>query len=110
MNEYNVKAQSPLEYIPHSGDYATDYTTPGNFIGTIVNIFLGIAISVSILGIMFSGIKIAASKGDPRAMDEARSYLGHSVTALVISLVAITIEYLIRTSLGASGTNMGIGL
>lgn len=108
-NPQTVQAQ--YQYVPGTATQrVVDFQEPKDFIGVAVNILLGITISVSVLAIMFSGIKLASSKGDPRKMQEAKEYLGNSIKALLLALLAITLEYVIRTSIGATGKNVGFGL
>jgi len=74
----------------------------------IVNIFLGIALSVSIIGIMFAGIKITWSKGDAKAFQVGKDYLNYSIRALLFSFAAIALEKLIRSTLGADFDPIGL--
>lgn len=77
----------------------------GNFVGTIIQILLIIAIILSLIYFIYGGIRYISSGGDKGKIDQARSTLTAAVLGLIISLLAffiVSIVLLILTGKGLS--------
>ncbi|MBT6401163.1 hypothetical protein HN803_05845 [candidate division WWE3 bacterium] len=97
-----------FDAIPTSNVAVSSIQGAEDLVGPAVNIFLGIALSVSLIGIMFAGVKIIWSKGDPKAVETGRAYLNYSIRALLFSFAAIALEQIIRNTFGADIDMIGL--
>ena len=97
-----------FDAIPTSNVAVSSIQGAEDLVGPAVNIFLGIALSVSLIGIMFAGVKIIWSEGDPKAVETGRAYLNYSIRALLFSFAAIALEQIIRNTFGADIDMIGL--
>jgi len=67
------------------------FTTIDDYIALGVNLFLGIAMAVTFIGIVLSGIKFMSARSDPKAMDAAKSALTYSIVGFLLSVGAFTL-------------------
>ena len=78
--------------------------TVGGIIGDLLPFIFGLAGMLSLLFLLWGGIKYMSARGDPKAIDEARGTLTSAVIGLVIILLAVTIFFLV----GESGFEINI--
>lgn len=90
---------------PITGDKGT-FDSVGDFAVVVLNTALGIAMSISLIGIISSGIKFVTSRGDAKATMSAKTALTFSIVALVLSLGAYAIVGLVRGTLTQSSTSI----
>jgi len=70
----------------------------------VVTVTIWTGAGIAAISIVISGIKLAAAKGDPKAINQAKQIMTWSIAGLLITLLAVTIVRLIgRTVLGISG-------
>ncbi len=80
-----------------------EYNTFGNFLGALVNLAMGIGISLSVIFIGLAGIRFIMSNGDPKAVDQARHALVYAILGLVLSIAAVAVRTILLSTLtGAS--------
>ncbi|MBD3365839.1 hypothetical protein GF360_00680 [candidate division WWE3 bacterium] len=98
MFEYVVSGNG----IPDPG-----YNSVGEFFGVAINLFMGVGISLSIIFIGLAGIRFVTAGGNPDNMERARHSLTYAIVALVLSVGAIALKYIIVNSiLGVSGGDL----
>ena len=77
-------------------------TSVGMFAGLVLNVLLGITITISIVTIIIGGIQYVTSAGDPKAVAVARTTIMYSVIAMVLAIGALTIKTIILRILGVT--------
>jgi Type IV secretion system pilin len=75
----------------------------GGVVGTVVQVLLIIAIILSLLYLIWGGVRYISSGGDKGKIDQARSTLVAAIIGLVISLLAFFIVSLILTIFTGQG-------
>lgn len=80
--------------------------TFGGAAGSIVNVMLGIAISLSIIFMIVSGIRLIVAQGNPREAETARNALKYSVIAFFLAMFAVTIKYIVLDAIGVVDQNV----
>ena len=106
-----VFAQGQWEYLSQISNVANEpsnITKIEHALGMVINLALGIALSVSFIGTILSGIKFMQSRsGDPREMETAKKALTYSLVAFFLSISAFTIMGIIVRNVGltAPGRN-----
>lgn len=87
---------------PNSNPTRGTFSSFSQFFGIAINIVLGTAFTLSILGIILAGIKFVMSAGDPKQIDTAKRYLTAAVVAVVLSLGVFIVKTVILNILGSS--------
>ena len=72
----------------------------GDFLGLGLNIVLGVALAISMISLIMSGIKFITAKGDPKAKSEAQQAITYAVLAFVLTIAAFTIKLIIFNVMG----------
>ena len=72
----------------------------GDFLGLGLNILLGIALAISMISLIVSGIKIITAKGDPKAKSSAQQAFTYAIVALLLSIGAFTLKLIIFNVVG----------
>lgn len=80
-------------------------TTFGGLFGLGLNVAAGIVISVSVIAIILSGYKFILARGDPKAAATAKLSLTYSIVALLLTLMAVTVFFAIKSTIGLTGVN-----
>ena len=90
-------------FIPTDANPAvTNYDSIGSIWAVMLNLFLGVAVAASIIGMLVSGIQLMTSKGDWKATAKAKQALTYSVTAIFLSVGAFAIKDLFVGMIGGS--------
>lgn len=76
------------------------YDSVGDFLGAVINIVLGIGISISIIAIIMSGIQFITARSDPKAAQQAKDSLTYSVFAFILTLGALSAKFIIAKLFG----------
>lgn len=74
------------------------------FAGVILNVALGISLSLSVIATIAAGVKYIISGGDSKAIGQAKQYLTAGIIAMVIAISALTIRRIVEGTIGISGT------
>jgi hypothetical protein len=98
-----ARAAGEWDYLNTISDAANDpkkFTKLEDILGMGVNIGLGIAIAVSFIGTVLSGIKFMKTRsGDPREMETAKKALTYSFVAFFLAISSFTIvDLIVRTT------------
>lgn len=64
------------------------FTSLTDYAAVAVNLFLGIAMSITLIGVILSGIKFMAAKSDFKAIASAKAALTYSIVGLLLSIGA----------------------
>jgi len=75
------------------------YRNIGDFLGVGLNVLMGVGLSLSVIFIGISGIRYLSSGGNPDNVDQAKRALTYSIVALVLSVGAVAIKYIIINSI-----------
>lgn len=96
-------------------DFLNDFI-PGEYINTMtrkgvlnmgVNVIMGVAMTVSFIGLILSGIKYMSSRsGDPRQLESARKALTFSIVGIILSVGAFAILNIILNAVGGSSSDI----
>ncbi len=73
-----------------------------HFFGLGMNIVFGVAIAVSMIALIMSGIKFVTARGDPKAKASAQQALTYSVVGFVLAIAAFTIKTIIFNVIGGN--------
>lgn len=93
----------PTNNIPDPGHI----NTVGDVLGIVLNVMMGVGVSISIIFIGIAGIRFVTSGGNPDNMEQAKKALTYSVVAMVLSVGAIAIKYIFLNSiLGVDDPNL----
>lgn len=76
------------------------YTTISDVIIVIANLFIGLAIGVSIIGMLVAGIKFVTSKGDYKAVASAKQGLTYAVIGAVLATTMFAVRSLALRAVG----------
>jgi riboflavin transporter FmnP len=95
--------QNVVQLGPDSG---LGYNSIGNIAGILLNVAVGIGISLAVIFLAFAGIQYMSSGGDPKATDIARNSIKNAVIALVLSLGALTVKAIVLNLFGAQGVDL----
>jgi hypothetical protein len=71
--------------------------------GVIMNVILGVAVSLSVIFLGLGGIKYITARGDAKAAEEARTWLTNAVIGLVIALGALAVKTIVLDSILDAG-------
>ena len=100
MYDYVVNNSSivpPLSHIDSIGDV----------LGMVVNILIGVGVSLSLVFIGLAGIRYIMAGGNPDNMEQAQKSLTYSIFALVLTVGAIAVKYIFFSSiLGINDPNL----
>lgn len=83
-----------------------DWTKIDNVLGPAINVFLALAISISMIAIIRSGIKYAMAQGDAKATNEAKQSLTYSIFALILTLGSFTFMKIILNLVGGENADI----
>jgi hypothetical protein len=67
--------------------------------GLMMNVIMGVAVSLSVIFLGLGGIKYITARGDAKAAEEARTWLTNAVIGLVITLGALAVKTIVLTSI-----------
>ena len=79
----------------------SNITTFAQAFGVIMNIVLGIGISLTVIYLIFGGIQYIMSRGDQKATKEARASLTNAVIGFIVVVGAFTIKTILGSAIGA---------
>lgn len=85
---------------PPPGAVATDVQT-ANIPNLVINILFGVAIFLTVVYMLYGGIKWITSRGDRQAVEGARKHLTAAIIGLVIVAGTFFILQIVFTLLGA---------
>ena len=98
-----------FDYVPPAGGNVAPNAAIyriSHFLGIALNVAMGVGVSVSVIYIGLAGIRYIMSKGDPKAVAQARQALTYAVGALAITIGAVAFKYIVLNNiLGAGGFN-----
>jgi len=83
--------------------------TIGDLSGIILNIAMGAAFSISVIGVILAGIKYMMSKGDYKAVSDAKQALSYSIVAMILGFGAFSLKLIILNLTGHSPGGGGLG-
>ena len=92
--------RSTLESHP---SLAPDISSLGNLVGMVLNIAMGSATAIAIVGVILAGIKYITGKGDYKAMAKAKDALSYAILAMVLAAAAFSVKLIILNLFGATG-------
>jgi len=78
----------------------------GHLFGIVLNVLVGVGVSISVIYIGLAGIRFMTSQGDPKATAQARQALTYSIVALVLSVGALAIKTIILDIAGVTDPNL----
>jgi len=81
-------------------------TTFAEAFGVIMNVVLGIGISLTVIYLIFGGIQYIMSRGDQKATQEARQSLTNAVIGFIVVVGAFTIKTILGSAIGADGATV----
>lgn len=81
------------------------YDSVGDFAHRAVNLFVGVAVGASVIGLVWAGVQFVMSRGDPKGVDKAKSALTYAVVALVLSVGVFAVKGLIDNLFGGGLPN-----
>lgn len=97
LNKVRDKGADPL---------ASKNLTLGNLISIVLNVILGVSISISTIAIMASGVQYVMSQGDPKAIETAKNYLTYSILGFIFAIGAFALKNIILNLLGVTDANL----
>ena len=77
--------------------------------GMILNIAMGSAFAISVIGVILAGIKYMMSKGDYKAVAAAKQALSYSIVAMILGFGAFSLKLIILSLTGHSPGGSGLG-
>lgn len=80
-----------------------DLTT---IISVLINFFIAVGFSLSMIGIAYAFIQFIMSKGDPKVQKVARDALTFSIVAMLISLLIVGIKVAVFSAAGVVSGNI----
>jgi hypothetical protein len=80
----------------------------GSTIRNVVVFFIVIAIVVSLVYLLYGGIKWITSKGDKAEVEAARNHIMAAIIGLIIVILAVFIMTIVLMAFGISWTNVTI--
>jgi len=86
-----------------TGGAGSSINSVANFVAIIANLFVVVAVGVSLISLTLSFIKFVTSTGDPKAVEKAKSGVLWGILGLLISLLAFTIKDILVRSVGITG-------
>ena len=92
-----------LDQIERASPSAGGYNRIADFFAIVFNVFFGVGLSLSVIGIILAGIKYLTARSDIKATAEAKSALTHSILAFLLVIGAFTIYLIIINLLNAGG-------
>ena len=95
-------AQTPIDF-PTLEGYATPRLpqgTPGEFVSRLILFIFPIAGLLLLLYLIFGGYKYMLSRGDPKAMQEARGAITNALLGFVIVFISFWILQLVGIIFG----------
>lgn len=100
----NAKAQNWNDFLndikegsPESAENLTDIES---LAGLGINFFLGLAVAISFIALILSGIKYMSARGDVKATMGAKQALTYSLVAIMLTVGAFALQGLILDVLG----------
>lgn len=94
-------AARPTQPGAHAGDPATA-ATPGSLIdtfGVIANILIFLTGAISVIVIIYSGIRYVTSTGDAARVKAAKDTLVYAIVGLIVAIMAYAIVHFVTTQL-----------
>jgi hypothetical protein len=64
-------------------------TNPGNMLGSILGLGIGVAGGIAFLLILFGGLQIMTSAGNPEQMNAGRELISSAITGLLLIIFAV---------------------
>lgn len=96
--DQNTYLQNIVSGVPTAGG---GISTIEDLVGAVQVHIYGIALSVSFIAIIFSGIKFITARGDPKAYMGAQRALTYSIIAFLIAVGAFAIRTIVLNTIGA---------
>lgn len=81
-------------------DKDAGFDNVSDFLGVSLNILFGIALAVSVIYIIMSGIKFVTARGDPKAKALAKQALTYALVAFILAIGAYTVKLIIINVVG----------
>lgn len=75
------------------------------YIGTVINVVLGLVGIIAVVVIIIGGISFITSQGDPGKVTKARNTILYGVIGVVVALLAFTIVTFVLKSIGSASTD-----
>ena len=88
-----------FNYVVKNGVPDPGYNSVGEFLGVGLNVLMGVGVSLSVIFIGLAGLRYLSSGGNPDSVDQAKKALTYSIVALVISVGAVAIKYILINSI-----------
>jgi len=88
-----------FNYVVNSDVPDPGYNSIGEFLGVGLNVLMGVGVSLSVIFIGLAGLRYLSSGGNPDNADQAKRALTYSIVALVLSVSAVAIKYILLNSI-----------
>ncbi|OGC68202.1 hypothetical protein A2415_02810 [candidate division WWE3 bacterium RIFOXYC1_FULL_39_7] len=72
----------------------------------IVNIFIGAAFGISLIGLAYAFIQFMMTHGDPKAVEKARNAAFWSILGIILSLLAVAIKNVVFRGFGSTANGL----
>lgn len=95
-----------LDEIRNVAPEASWINSVGSFFGLILNIAVGVGITISVIYIILAGVRYITSQGDPKSAEQAKQALTYSLVALVLSISVFAIKALIFNIIGVGSPDL----
>lgn len=79
------------------------FKTLANVFGVMMNVIMGVAVSLAVIFLGLGGIKYITAKGDAKAAEEARTWLTNAVIGMVVALGALAVKTIVLESILNAG-------
>lgn len=75
------------------------YESVSDFLSVGLNLLMGVGVSLSVIFIGLAGLRYLSSGSNPDNVDQAKRALTYSIVALVLSIGAVAIKYILLNSI-----------
>ncbi|MCB9823513.1 hypothetical protein H6802_00955 [Candidatus Nomurabacteria bacterium] len=86
-----------------SGLTGSNFNSIGDVLGLILNVMIGVGISLSIIFIGFSGIRVITSLADPKKYATAMKSFYYSLLGLLLTFAVLLIRIILLNIVGIGG-------
>lgn len=86
----------------------TGITSLRDLFSIIINVLLGVGISLVVIFLILGGIQYITSKGDVKAADQARQSLTNAVIGFIVVVCAFTIKAIVQNVFGIGNDQLNV--
>lgn len=79
-----------------------DVDNANDFVQTIINVSIPLGVTCAFVLLVYAGYMMITSQGNPDKLQESREVITNTIIGFVVVILAVTILYLIKDSLGLS--------